>query len=174
MRQCQSQVAIFSILAALILASLFIATSLAVAAPPVPRDMPLLSITRAGSDISHQLTLADLEALPQRTVTGLIPDVGDTLAQWTGASLAELLDTRDEPLPGRLTASALDHYYEILPGDDLTRFDPIVAYLRNGDYLSINERGPLVIMYDHTQLPRGQERPYYNRTVWQLTGIHLE
>lgn len=147
---------------------------LAASAPPYPADMPLLTIHPAEGDQAHRVTLEELLALPTRSVTGFIPDVGDVSAEWSGVSLATLLTALGEPPPQRLTAKALDNYHEIIPHDDLGNFDPIVAYQRNGKYLGINERGPLVVMYPIDELPAGKERLYYNRMVWQLNEIHLE
>lgn len=147
-------------------------TLIAEAAPP--RDMPLLAIYPAAQDTPHMLSVSDLERYPQRRVTGFIPDVGDEPAEWTGVSLAVLLEGLGEPLPARLTASAMDSYKEIIPGSDLERHDPIVAYQRNGEYLSIPQRGPLVIMYPYGEHPELQTRVYYSRTVWQLDKLQLE
>lgn len=150
------------------------ATNHATAAPPYPPNMPILSLHPANGGDTHYLSLKDLEALPTRTVVGMIPDVGDESAEWSGVSLAMLLGALGEPLPQRLTAEALDQYHEVIPYEDLERYDPIVAYQRNGEYLATSERGPLVIMYPYGEYPELLERTYYNRTVWQLHEIHME
>ncbi|MDR5906455.1 molybdopterin-dependent oxidoreductase [Franzmannia qiaohouensis] len=142
------------------------------AAPP--RDMPILTIHPGPGGVSHVLSVADLEAYPSRSVTGLIPDVGDHEAEWTGVSLASLLQGLGEPLPARITASAMDSYRETIPISDLERYDPIVAYQRNGEYLSISQRGPLVIMYPYGEHPELLTRAFFSRTVWQLDELRLE
>nr|WP_163502308.1 molybdopterin-dependent oxidoreductase [Halomonas socia] len=118
--------------------------------------------------------LADLKAYPQRSVTGFIPDVDDQEAEWTGVSLASLLKGLGEPLPARLTASAMDSYREAIPGSDLEVYDPIIAYQRNGEYLNISQRGPLVIMYPYGEHPELLTRVFFSRTVWQLDELRLE
>lgn len=163
-------VAIGSFLAAMAIA---LAVSLSAQAAP-PRDMPILSIYPAAQETPHMLSVSDLERYPQRSVTGFIPDVQDESAEWTGVSLGVLLEDLGEPLPARLIASAMDSYQEVIPGSDLEHHDPIIAYQRNGEYLSIAQRGPLVIMYPYGEHPELQTRVYYSRTVWQLDKLRLE
>ncbi|MFC3286183.1 molybdopterin-dependent oxidoreductase [Litchfieldella rifensis] len=149
-------------------------TGQAFANPPYPRDMPILTLYPTGGGEAYTLTLDDLEALPARTVGGFIPDIGDESAEWFGVSLSVLLEALGEPLPQRLTASALDNYHEIIPRHDIEHFDPIIAYRRNGEYLPFSEHGPLVIMYPYAQYPALMKRTYYSRTVWQLSEIRAE
>lgn len=143
-------------------------------AAPYPRDMPILTLYPADGGEAYVLTLDDLEGLPTRTVGGFIPDVGDENAEWSGVSLGALLDALNEPLPQRLTASALDDYHGIIPRHDIEHYDPIIAYRRDGEYLTISEYGPLVIMYPYVEHPELMKRTYYSRTVWQLNEIRAE
>ncbi|QJQ95849.1 MULTISPECIES: oxidoreductase [Halomonadaceae] len=140
---------------------------------PYPRDMPILTLVSA-EGARHHLSLDMLEVLPLRTVEGRLPNVSDTTALWQGVSLRVLLAHYDLPLPSRFKASALNGYSDIIPVQDIDDYDPIVAYQRKGEYLSISELGPLVIMYPYGDHPELSVSQYHSRTVWQLNELYLK
>lgn len=142
-------------------------------APPYPRDLVILRVSSSQGGHPHRVTLDDLERLPSQTVGGFLPDVGDEMARWTGVPLAALFEALDEPLPERITASALNDYQESIPRQDIVQHAPIIAYQRNGEYLSIRKWGPLVIMYPYQAHPQLLQRRYFSRTVWQLDELLL-
>ena len=142
-------------------------------ATPYPRDMQLLRLTDAAGKPLAALTLGDLEALPGREVVGPIPDSGLGSSHWYGVSLRTLLAKYHLPLPESLHAYALNDYDAIIPASDLTRYDPIVAYRRDGHYLPVDAYGPLIVMYPYDSYPELYTRTYYNRTVWQLDELRL-
>lgn len=142
--------------------------------PPYPADMPLLTIIDAQHRPLETLTLTDLEALPGRKVHGPIPDNDYPEADWYGVSIRTLLEHEHIPLPDSLLAVALNDYDEVIPGVDLTRYDPIIAYRRNGQLLPIDRFGPLIVMYPYGEHRELYTRTYYNRTVWQLSELHLQ
>mgnify|MGYP001020717137 CR=1 FL=1 len=142
-------------------------------APPYPRDMPLLRLSDTDGKPLAELTLDDLEALPGRAVVGPIPDSGLGASHWYGVSLLTLLVSRRLPLPESLHAYALNDYDAIIPASDITRYDPIVAYRRDGHYLPVDAYGPLIVMYPYDSHPELYTRTYYNRTVWQLDELQL-
>ncbi|MCE3026945.1 molybdopterin-dependent oxidoreductase [Salinicola sp. DM10] len=141
--------------------------------PPYPRDMPLLRLTDTAGKPLATLTLDDLEALPGREVVGPIPDSGLGSSRWYGVSLRTLLARQKLPIPESLHAYALNDYDAIIPAGDLTRYDPIVAYRRDGHYLPVDAYGPLIVMYPYDSHPELYTRTYYNRTVWQLDELQL-
>ncbi|WP_251977802.1 hypothetical protein [Salinicola avicenniae] len=158
----------------LVLSGLFAVSALADAdEPPYPTDMPLLRIVDAAGNTRETLTLEALEALPGREVHGSIPDTHNPEASWYGVSLARLMATLPIPPPARLLAVGLDDYSDVIPRQDLERYDPIVAYRRNGHYLAVDAYGPLVLMYPYASHPELHERTYYSRTVWQLSELRL-
>lgn len=146
----------------------------AVYAAPVayPPDRTALTlITRDGSRLSF--SLADLQRLPQRTLK--MSDAQGKVQQWIGVPLDELLtltaaDAADRPL----RVAALNHYSVIIPAEDIRRYRPLVAYLRDGHYLSILDYGPLQLLYPFDDYPELHKQSFYNRTVWQLSEIYVE
>lgn len=141
--------------------------------PPYPAGMPLLTILDAQDRPLKIWTLEDLEALPGRDVVGPIPDNLDPASHWHGVPLSTLLQVAEVGVPKQLKAEALNGYSEIIPGADIERYDPVVAYRRDGHYLPIEDYGPLMLMYPYATHPELLTRIYYNRTVWQIDILRL-
>lgn len=159
------------------IAWLWIAVAIAPASwaeePPYPADMPLLTIVDARDQPVKSFTLRDLEALPGHEIGGPIPDDSAPPSRWYGVSIKTLLETARTALPDQLLAAALNGYSEVIPGADLKRYDPIVAYRRDDHYLPVQAYGPLMLMYPYATHPELFTRTYYNRTVWQLDSLRL-
>ncbi len=85
----------------------------------------------------------------------------DTLAQHVGMSGAHL------------TVSAINDYHVDIPLSDARQGGPIVAYLRNGEEMSVRNRGPLWIVYPYDQSPEFRTEIIYSRSVWQLDRIKV-
>jgi len=117
--------------------------------------------------------IAGLQALPQRElVTALPPSLGQAGAhRWQGVSL-RLLAERMGATPGStLQLAALNDYAVTVPWSDLERYDPIVAYQRNGSVLSVREKGPMMLIYPFDAHPELHTQQYLNRSIWQLHAI---
>ncbi|OLO09474.1 hypothetical protein BTW08_01920 [Salinicola sp. MH3R3-1] len=142
--------------------------------PPYPEDMALLRIVDPHGQVLATLTLSDIEGLPKREIAGSIPDTADPEARWSGVSMKVLLESRAIVLPDRMRAVGLDDYSDVIPRSDLEQYDPVVAYRRDGRYLTVDGYGPLVVMYPYSEYPELHERTYYSRTVWQLSELQLQ
>ena len=71
-------------------------------------------------------------------------------------------------------ASALNSYQSIVPGDDISRFNPLVAYELNEKRLTIRDKGPLWIIYPLEQYPETNTQEYFGRWVWQLERLTVQ
>ncbi|ABR86295.1 MULTISPECIES: molybdopterin-dependent oxidoreductase [Pseudomonas aeruginosa group] len=146
--------------------------ALAQATQPVPLGgRPIVTLLQPGKP-PLRLTLADLEALPGETLEAQLP--GEANAKWQGVRLSLLLEHLRLAPPKRLRVLALNDYSSIIPYSDLETYQPILAYRRNGAYMTIRERGPLFIIYPMARYPELRNQVYYNRTVWQVSSITLE
>lgn len=73
-----------------------------------------------------------------------------------------------------LRASALNDYVVDIPMSDIERFDVIIAHSMDGEPLSLQDKGPLWIVYPrdaHTEL---QDIRYDYRWVWQLNALEVQ
>lgn len=113
----------------------------------------------------------DLHALP------LVQFETDTI--WTegtqrfeGVSLYTLL-THVGASNGTLLATAANDYTVSIPTSDAVENGPIIAYLRNGEKMSLRDKGPLWIVYPFAGNDSYKTEEYYSRSIWQLDRIEV-
>jgi hypothetical protein len=73
-----------------------------------------------------------------------------------------------------VTAYALNDFTTKLPISDFKRFHPILAMKRNGEYMSVRDKGPLFIVYPYDSDPELRQQVYYNRSAWQIARLTVE
>lgn len=91
---------------------------------------------------------------------------------FTGVPLRSLLD-RLGVSSGKLEARAINDYSVTIPVSDAVPDGPIIAYSRDGEEISIREKGPLWIIYPYDQNPDYQSEVIYARSIWQLDRIDV-
>ncbi len=118
-----------------------------------------------------EFDLADLQSLPTKTIlTETIWTDGQQ--SFTGVPLADLLDTVGAQA-GTLRAVALNDYAVNIPTSDAVTGGPIVAYFRNGEEMSVRDRGPLWVIYPYDENVAYKTEEYYSRSIWQLDRIEV-
>lgn len=73
-----------------------------------------------------------------------------------------------------LRASAINDYAVEIPVEDAVEGGPIVAYLLNGEPMSVRDKGPLWIVYPFDSAPEYQTEQVYSRSIWQLDRIEVQ
>ncbi|WBA09593.1 hypothetical protein [Salinivibrio kushneri] len=68
----------------------------------------------------------------------------------------------------------MNRYQARLTRDVVTRYQPIIAFERNGKPMTIRTLGPLWLVYPLDDYPRLQSDRFYETMVWQLTDIEVE
>ena len=128
-----------------------------------------ISVTNAGDTAEF-----DIEMLEQiGTVTFSTSTIWtEGLQTFTGVELATLLEALGAD-GATLRSSAINDYSVDIPASDAVEGGPIVAYLRNGEPMSIREKGPLWIIYPYDSSPDYQSELVYSRSIWQLDRIEV-
>ena len=72
---------------------------------------------------------------------------------------------------GALKATAINDYAVDIPVSDAVEGGPIIAYHRNGEEMSVRDKGPLWIVYPYDTNPAYQTEVIYSRSIWQLDRI---
>jgi hypothetical protein len=72
-----------------------------------------------------------------------------------------------------LVITALDDYSREIPIADLIKNRAILALRRDGQYLSISDKGPLFVVYPYDSDPELKNEKYYSRSVWQVRRIEV-
>ena len=147
-----------------LLAALLIALAPAAASAEV-----LLTLTGAGEQ--RQFDRASLEAMPAATFT--------TKTSWTegpqtftGVPLIDFLGAVGVT-GGTLRAAAINDYAVQIPVSDAVVDGPIIAYARNGEPMSVRDKGPLWIVYPYDSNPDYQSEVIFSRSIWQLDRIEV-
>lgn len=179
---------LFHMLRAFRIAILAVATSTVLACTSEPEVSPgLFDLSEPAGDIVLEVTgaiavhngqngahfdMAMLRALPTVSLsTGT--SVTDGISNFEGFLLRDFLAGLGAN--GKtLRASALNDYVVDIPMSDIERFDVIVAHSMDGEPLSLQDKGPLWIVYPRDAHPELQDIRYDYRWVWQLNALEVQ
>lgn len=126
-----------------------------------------ISTTNVGDTAIFDLEM--LKALDTTTiVTTTIWTEGEQVFQ--GVALDVLMDRMGVD-DGTLKATAINDYSVEIPVSDALPGGPILAYLLNGDQMSIRDKGPLWVIYPFDANTDYRSEVIYSRSIWQLDRI---
>lgn len=133
---------------------------------------PMLTL-RMGDQVL-ELEREQIAALPQASLT-----TGTTLhpdpARWEGPLLRDVLALLDVPadevVPIRI--SSWDDYHVELTNEDFNRWDVMLAWRVNGQELTVEELGPLRLVYPLDQFEELRDQRFHYRWVWLLSTIEV-
>ena len=140
---------------------------------PAPTGEVLLTVsgavpvTNVGETAQFDIIL--LRSLKAVSFTTTTPWT-DGQQSFTGVPLNVLLE-RLEIREGTLSATAINDYAVDIPVSDAVEGGPIVAYLHDGQDMSVRNRGPLWIVYPYDTVEAYQAEVIYSRSIWQLDRI---
>ncbi|WP_229738078.1 molybdopterin-dependent oxidoreductase [Sinisalibacter lacisalsi] len=132
----------------------------------------LLTVTGRVAEAPVELTRADLEALPQRSLI-TATTVTDGRPEFEGFLMRDLLEHLGAE-GDSVVALALNDYRAEIPVSDFEDYDVLGALTMDGAQLSPRDKGPVWIVYprdDHREL---QDIRYDMRWVWQLVSLHVK
>lgn len=130
----------------------------------------ILSV-RSG-DALHEFTLPQLRAIGEVEVsTSTIWTEGEQ--SFVGVPLHSLMAGLgiDE---GVVTAAAVNDYAVTIPMAEVEAHAPIIAFERNGEEMSLRDKGPLWVVYPYDSDPSYRTEEVYARSIWQLNRIAVE
>lgn len=129
----------------------------------------LLTVTGLGEP--RHLDLAALEAMGAAEFT--------TTTTWTdgeqtfrGVPLVAFLENLGVT-EGTMKATAINDYAIDIPVTDAVENGPMIAFARNGELMSVRDKGPLWIVYPYDMNPDYRSEVYYSRSIWQLDRIEI-
>lgn len=144
---------------------------------PEPAGPVLLTVSGAveASNAPEGAVFDDamLAALPQVTFTTTTIWTNDREVEFTGPTLAAVLDAaRAEG--DIVLARAINDYIVEFDRDELTDEAPIVARRIDGEPFGIRENGPLWVVFPYDAGPEYQTELVYARSIWQLVELTVE
>ena len=135
-----------------------------------PDDEVVLTVSGAGDAVA--LSINDLRAIAEATIeTSTIWT--DGVQVFTGIPLDAFV-RHFQVTDGDLVATALNDYEIRMPVADALQEGPIIAYLRNGETMSVRDKGPLWLVYPYDARPEYQTEIFHSRSIWQLDKIRFE
>ncbi|MAM23758.1 MAG: hypothetical protein CML55_00040 [Rhodobacteraceae bacterium] len=139
--------------------------------PTLGHAQDILTVTTA--EASESFTLEELLAMPQTTIVTK-NDYVDEATAFQGPSLRSILEEADIARDATLRMGALNDYSAIVPAGDAFEYEVILAVLRDGEPMSVREKGPIWVIYPMDSYPELQDDVYNDRLVWQLKSISVE
>ena len=130
-------------------------------------------LTVSTPEQSATYTLEELLALPQTTVV-TTNDYVDTATTFQGPRLRAVLEPLNVGPDATLKMVALNDFSSSVPAVDAFDYDVILAVLRDGEPMSVRDKGPIWVIYpmdDHAEL---RNDSFNGRLVWQLKTIAIE
>lgn len=152
---------------------LLLAPVLAQAASPDTAGDPILVVSGAISPTAKdgeiefdRAALERLDATPIDTKTPWF----DGVSHFEGVRLDRLMAAVGAT--GTIVAAvAINDYASDIPIEDFAKYGAILAYKRNGQYMTIRDKGPLFLVYPYDKDEALQSKTFYARSVWQVKRL---
>lgn len=140
-------------------------------APPGGEVLLTLSgqLGQTNMDGTLQLDQAMLEALPQTEFS--------TSTTWTSGTptfrgvLLKDLVAAVGATGERVTLQAVNDYAISIPMSDIGPDAPLLAFLMDGETMSLRDKGPIWMVYPYDSNEKFRTEETYSRSIWQLTQI---
>ena len=152
-------------------ASVAASLCLAVATPAIADDT-ILTVTGNVTGGEINLTLAQIEAMGSASIVTTTP-WHDGPTTFEGVPMALFLDAVGAQGTSAYV-QALNDFSMDIPLSDLTRFDAIMAFKTDGNYMDIADKGPLFIVFPYDDVKEVRNELFYARSVWQIHTIDIE
>ena len=149
-------------------AAIFLMSFLGLAAAQELADTLPLAIGSQG----YAVTVADLEKMPQAEIVTATPFSPGKM-KFDGVLLRDLLKAA-KLSSSKLVMTALNDYRVEVPASDAEKYDVIVAYKVDGQYMRIRDKGPFWLIYPMDQHPELQNEATATKMIWQIKAIEGE
>lgn len=131
---------------------------------------PELEVTNGAQTMVMDRT--ELEALPQ-TVIQTISPYFEGKVEFSGPTLEQVIQRFDPSEETAITMVGLNDYQVSGGLEDLLAMDAVIATRRNGDTMSVRQRGPFWVILPLSDRPDLDQEDYHRFMVWQLNRIEL-
>jgi len=99
----------------------------------------------------------------------------ETVSTFEGIRLSSLMAALGVDAGAELlVVAALDGYVAEVPIADFDRFEPILAWSRDGERMTVRDKGPLWLVYPYDSDEELTGEVYSARSVWQIERITVE
>lgn len=103
-----------------------------------------------------------------------------TVTPWTngvvhfeGSPIQDVL--AQSGITGRnVTALAFDDYAVSISAETIAEYAPIIATRLNGEFLTLDDKGPFWIIFDFDDIPEERSTELWSQAVWHLIEFEVE
>jgi hypothetical protein len=92
-------------------------------------------------------------------------------AEFTGVGLSYLLTNQFGEIPESTSFRALNDYSVDINKADIEKYQPILAYLKDGNTMTVREKGPYWVVFSLKDNPSIDNSEYHSKMIWQLEKI---
>lgn len=117
----------------------------------------------------YGFNLAALEALPKSKVTTTTIWT-DGIQEFEGVLVLDFL-THIGVSGGTLEAYAANEYFIEIPLSQVTFEGALIAYKRNGDYMTLRDKGPLWIVFPYDADEKYRTDEVFAQSIWQVDSF---
>ncbi|WP_234496956.1 hypothetical protein [Vibrio maritimus] len=125
---------------------------------------------KSGGVLLKTYSDSDLSNMPQATIDTELPWL-DGKNSFTGVNLEEFFAQSNAPLPALITFIALNDYKVTIRQEDIKQYQPIIANRKNGEKMSIRDKGPYWVIFPLSQHPEIDNTDYHAMMIWQLKEV---
>uniref|UniRef100_UPI004047AFD1 molybdopterin-dependent oxidoreductase n=1 Tax=Vibrio anguillarum TaxID=55601 RepID=UPI004047AFD1 len=129
-----------------------------------------LTITLPNQDRVTYSLAQFAEILPRETFTTQLPWLPKENT-FTGFKVIDLINHLQVGQVSSVSFLAINDYAANIAIENLTRYEPIIAYHMNGDEMKIRNKGPFWLIYNLDKYPQIDNGIYYTQMVWQLEKL---
>ncbi|MFT8246918.1 molybdopterin-dependent oxidoreductase [Roseomonas sp. BN140053] len=142
---------------------------------PQPAERPILTVTGKISTFnegnSARFDRPMLEALGMSSFVTTTPWYTGPV-RFEGVLMSKLLETVGST-GERVVATALNDYSTEIPISDFAQYGVLLALKRDGEYMTVRDKGPLFIVYPFDSRPELKRQQFYGRSAWQLARLSI-
>lgn len=117
------------------------------------------------------LTRDEIAKLPQRQLTEQ-PTSFPAAINFTGPSLADVLKLAGATGTD-LTLTAADDYKVDILGDEMTKYNPILAIEKDGVRMPPDDFGPFFVMWPFKEKPEIDNELFQGKAIWTVVKIEV-
>ncbi|WP_108395980.1 oxidoreductase [Devosia submarina] len=143
---------------------------------PAPSSTPILVVSGeigvTNVDGTAQFDRAMLEQMMDSSFETKTP-WHDGPSLFEGISMTTLMDAVGAT-GDMLTVTALNDYVTDIPVSDFEQFGTLLALKRNGEFMSVRDKGPLFIIYPFDNSEELRSQTYFGRSAWQVAKIAVK
>lgn len=152
----------------------FVTAIFALGMPVAAFAQDIFSVIGPDGTAVKSYSLEQLDSLEQTTYVTKNPFIDGT-SEFSGPLARVVLADagQDMPKDAQLTVMAINDYKIDLPVSEILDFDVMLATRRDGETMSLREKGPIWIMYPISDNAELEDEAINSRLVWQLKSIQI-